>query len=190
MSGCSSSSLAKELPNQVDHCFTEAAWYVIHTCCHHEFRVEERLRRLGVEVFLPHILEVRRWRDRKKTLHIPLFPGYLFIHNDLETNFQYYHILQLPGLVRILGEKGRPKPVPREVIDSIKLAVSSDRPYYPCPNLLKGKWVRVVEGPLAGVVGIIREHKEKKRKMVIEVELFRRSMAVELEDEEVELWHP
>ena len=190
MSGPSSSSLAKKLPYQVDLCSTEVPWYVIHTCCHHEVRVEERLRQLGVEVFLPRIMEVRQWRDRKKTLHIPLFPGYLFVHDALETSSRYYDILKLPGVVRILGEKGRLKPVPREIIDSIKLAVASDRPYFPCPNLLKGKWVRVVEGPLAGVIGIILEHKDKKRKMVIEVKLFHRSMAVELEDEAVELWHP
>jgi transcription antitermination factor NusG len=78
--------------------------------------------------------------------------------------------------------------VPPETMESIRLAVASDRPYYPYRYLLKGKWVRVVEGPLTGVVGIIREHKEQKRKVVVEVELFHRAMAVELEDEAVELW--
>jgi len=163
-----------------------AAWYVVHTCCHHEARVEERLQRQGLEVFLPRLTEVRRWRDRKKVLRLPLFPGYLFVHDVLDTP-TYYDIIKLPGVVRLIGNKGTLATVPPETMESIKLAVASDRPYYPYRYLLKGKWVRVVEGPLAGVVGIIREHKDQKRKVVVEVELFRRAMAVELADEAVEL---
>ncbi|MEJ2071661.1 MAG: transcription termination/antitermination NusG family protein [Syntrophobacterales bacterium] len=161
---------------------------MIHTCCHHENRVEQRLRQNGLEIFLPRLTVVRQWRDRKKLLQVPLFPGYLFVRAVLETP-TYYDIIKLPGVVRILGNKGRLETVPPETIESIKLTVASDRPYYPYRYLLKGKWVRVVEGPLAGIIGIIREHKEQKRKLVIEVELFRRAMAVELEDEAVELWH-
>jgi transcriptional antiterminator NusG len=167
---------------------TEAAWYVVHTCNHHEMRVERRLQERGLEVFLPRLTVVRRWRDRKKTLQIPLFPGYLFVHDALETNTTYYNILMSPGVVRLLGTNGKLQAVPPETMESIRLAVASDRPYYPYRYLLKGKWVRVVEGPLTGVVGIIREHKEQKRKVVVEVELFHRAMAVELEDEAVELW--
>ncbi len=166
----------------------EAAWYVVHTCCHHESRVEGRLRQIGLEVFLPRLTVVRRWQDRKKVLQIPLFPGYLFVHDVLETP-THYDIIKLPGVVRLLATKGRLETVSPETIESIKLTVASDRPYYPYRYLLKGKWVRVVEGPLAGVIGIIREHKDQKRKVIVEVELFRRAMAVELADEAVELWH-
>jgi transcription termination/antitermination protein NusG len=165
----------------------QAAWYVVHTCCHHELRVEARLKQQGLEVFLPRLTEVRRWRDRKKVLRLPLFPGYLFVHEVLETP-TYYNIIKLPGVVRIIGNNGNLATVPQETIESIKLTVASDRPYYPYRYLLKGKWVRVVEGPLAGVVGIIREQKDQKRKVVVEVELFRRAMAVELADDAVELW--
>lgn len=163
------------------------AWYVVHTCSHHERRVERRLQERGLEVFLPHLTVVRRWRDRKKILQVPLFPGYLFVHDDLETSSAYYDVIMAPGVVQILGYNGKLQAVPVETIESIRLATASDRPYYPYRYLLKGKRVRVAEGPLAGVVGIIRERKEQKRKVVVEVELFHRAMAVELKDEAVEL---
>lgn len=186
---CSISS-AREL--QLPYLTTEvnadqAAWYVIYTCHRHEGRVEERLQRKGLEVFLPRLTVVRQWRDRKKLLQVPLFPGYLFVRDVLDPP-TYLDIITLSSVVQVLGSKGELHTVPPETIESIKLAVASDRPYYPYRYLLKGKWVRVVEGPLAGVVGIIREQKEKKRKVVVEVELFRRAMAVELEDEAVEVW--
>lgn len=161
-------------------------WHVIHTCCHHEARVEERLQTKGLEVFLPRFTSVSQWRDRKKLLKVPLFPGYLFVHNLLEPPI-FHEIIKVMGVVQILGNNGRFQAVPGETIESIKLAVASDRPYYPYRSLLIGKRVRVVEGPLAGVVGIIVEQKKQKRKVVIEVELFHRAVAVEMEDEGVEL---
>jgi transcription antitermination factor NusG len=162
-------------------------WYVIHSCCHHEGRVEERLKARGLEVFLPRCLMASRRRDRKKVLQVPMFPGYLFIQDALDSPV-YYEILRLPGVVRVLANNTGLLPVPLQTIESIRLAVAADRPRYPYPYLAKGKRVRVLEGSLAGVIGIILEAKEEKRKVVIEVEMFRRAMAVELGDEAVELW--
>ena len=186
-----SATLPKDL--QISHPDTDpnaakAAWYVVHTSNHHERRVERRLQERGLEVFLPRLTVVRRWRDRKKILQVPLFPGYLFVHDALETSSAYYDIIIAPGVVQILGNNGKLQAVSLETIESIRLATASDRPYYPYRYLLKGKRVRVVDGPLAGVIGIIRGRKEQKRKVVVEVELFHRAMAVELEDEAVELW--
>jgi transcription antitermination factor NusG len=165
----------------------EIPWYVIHTCCHHEARVEERLKAKGLEVFLPRHLMASRRRDRKKILQVPLFPGYLFIQDALDSPV-YYEILKFPGVVRVLANGNGLQPVPMETIESIKLAVAGSRPHYPYPYLTKGKRVRVMEGPLKGVVGIILEANKEKRKVVIEVEMFHRALAVELEDEAVELW--
>jgi transcription antitermination factor NusG len=164
----------------------EIPWYVIHTCCHHEARVEERLRQKGLEVFLPRYLTASRRRDRKKILRVPLFPGYLFIRNAFDTPV-YNEILKFPRVVRVLANSTGLLPLPAETIESIKLAVAGNRPHYPYPFLQKGKRVLVVEGPLAGVIGFILEAKKEKRKVVIEVEMFRRALAVELEDEAVEL---
>lgn len=162
----------------------EIPWYVIHTCCRHEMRVEDRLKKQGLEVFLPRCLMISR-RDRKKFLQVPMFPGYLFIQDAMDSPV-YYNILKLPGVVRVLANSNGLQPVPRETIESIRLAVNTDRPHYPYAYLQKGKRVRVAEGPLAGLFGIILESKSRKRKVVVSVELFQRAVAVELEDEAVE----
>ncbi|MEW6387770.1 MAG: UpxY family transcription antiterminator [Thermodesulfobacteriota bacterium] len=162
-------------------------WYVIHTRSRHEAKVEERLRERGLETFLPRVTALSRRRDRRVYLQVPLFPGYLFIHTELAPPL-YQEIIKLPGLVRILGIKGRQQPVPQETVESIRALVSSDRPYYPWPYLERGRRVRIMEGPLAGAEGIILERRERKRRLVVAVELFRRAVAVELEDEAVEPW--
>jgi transcriptional antiterminator NusG len=166
---------------------TEVPWYVIHSSCHHEGRVEERLRKKGLEVFLPRQTMVSRRQDRKKLLQVPLFPGYLFIHDSLQAP-RYYDILNLPGVVRFLAFGDRLQAVPPETIASIKLALTANRPHLPHPYLQKGKRVRVLEGPLEGVIGVILKSRVRQRKLVIQVDLFRQAVAVELEDDAVEPW--
>lgn len=164
------------------------AWYVIHTRSRHEDKVEFSLLHKGLEIFLPRITVRSRRQDRRVYLEVPLFPGYLFVHSALEP-WAYYEIIRLAGVVRLLGTISRPSPVSLEKMESIKTILASDRPYSPWNYLGQGKQVRILEGPLAGVIGIILKRREKKRRLVVAVELFQRSVAVELEDEAVEPYY-
>jgi transcription antitermination factor NusG len=166
---------------------TEPAWYVIHARCHHETKVEAALQQKGLEIFLPRITVRSRRQDRRVFLNVPLFPGYLFVQTALDSS-AFHEIIKLPGVVRLLGLHGHPKPLRPEQVDSIKAVVESDRPYYPWAYLSQGRQVRIMEGPLAGTIGIILRRRENKQRLVVAVELFQRSVAVELEDEAVEPW--
>jgi transcription termination/antitermination protein NusG len=166
----------------------ETPWHVIHTRCHHEARVAQRLARKGLEIFFPRVTVPSRRRDRQVHINLPLFPGYLFVRHSLEAGV-YLDIINMTGVARILGGSGRFAPVPPETIDSIKLALDSPRPCASHTYIKRGRKVRIAAGPLTGVIGIIVALKEKKRKVVVNVELFRRAMAVELTDEAVEPWY-
>jgi len=161
------------------------AWYVVHTRSRHENKVAGRLRRQALEVFLPRLTVPSRRRDRRVFLDAPLFPGYLFIYTDLEPH-TYQWIIQLFGVVRILGTNGIFSPVPEDTVNSIRTMIASGRQYQPWPFLENGRRVRIIEGPLAGAAGIVVARRHKKRKLVISVELFRRSVAVELADDALE----
>jgi transcriptional antiterminator NusG len=163
------------------------AWYVIHTRSRHEAKIESALQKKGLEIFLPRVVVPSRRYDRKLLLKVPLFPGYLFIHTELSP-YIYHEVIKLEGVVRFLGIRGNPYPMNEEKMNSIRMIVESDRPYYPWAYLERGKQVRIIDGSLTGVVGIILKRKEKKRRLVVAVEMFRRSVAVELEEEAVEPW--
>jgi transcription antitermination factor NusG len=164
------------------------AWYAIHVRHQHEAKVELALQRKGLEVFLPRITVRSRRRDRKLLIEVPLFPGYLFVHGILDDQ-RYYEIIKQKSVVRLLGGKsGLATPVPTEVVASIHAIVDSHQPYYPWPYLQSDKKVCIMEGPLAGTVGVIVRTLDKKRRLVVAVKLFQRSVAVELEAEAVELW--
>lgn len=162
----------------------ELAWYVIHAQTRKEREVETALQRQGLAIFLPMVTVPSRRRDRKVTLRVPLFPGYLFINAKLNTKI-IHKIIKAHYVFRLLGN-GRPAPIAEAEVAAIENIVSGDRPYYPWTFLEKGKRVTVIEGPLAGVEGIILEKRQQKRRLVVSVDLFRRSMAVELDDEIVE----
>jgi transcriptional antiterminator RfaH len=162
------------------------SWYVIQTQGRHEDRVETALERKGLETFLPWITYPSRRRDRKVILKAPLFPCYLFLHAELDP-VTFYKVIKVEGVVRVLGS-GSPAPLAAEIVASIRSIVEGERPYYAWRYLEKGKQVRVIDGPLAGVVGTIVAKKEKKRRIVVNVELFKRSVAVELDDDAVERW--
>jgi Transcription termination factor nusG len=51
--------------------------YVAYTSANHEKRVTEQFAQRSVEHFLPLYESVRRRKDPRMTLHLPLFPGYV-----------------------------------------------------------------------------------------------------------------
>ncbi len=92
-------------------------WYAVCTRSNHERRVAEQLAERGVENFLPQYDSVRRWKDRKVHLKMPLFPGYVFVHLALQNRVS---VLQVPGVARLVGFAGRPSPVPEEEFARIR----------------------------------------------------------------------
>ncbi len=161
-------------------------WYVIQTHCRTESRVQMALQRKGLEVFFPQESVSKVRRGRKVLLHIPLFQSYLFVHTHLDSTV-FHQIVRVDGVMRLLGN-GAPATVSAEQIESIRTIVAGDRHYYPWRYLEKGKKVRVIDGPLTGVVGTLIARKDKQRRLVVAVELFQRSVVVELDSEAVERW--
>src|SRR5271169_4718790 len=85
--------------------FVQPRWYAAYTRANHERRVADQLAERGVEHFLPQYESVRKWKDRKVRLKMPLFPGYVFVHLPLQNRL---NVLQVPGVACLVGFAGRP----------------------------------------------------------------------------------
>lgn len=138
----------------------------------------------GVTTFLPKREVWSRRRDRRQKVKIPLFPGYLFV-GSVQEEFQAIYVLRTKGVVRLLGMGGEPVPVPRSQVESLRLMTASGESLHPLQRLVNGSRVRVVEGPLAGVEGVVL-HTRQGERLVVSVELLHRSVAVSLHESEVE----
>jgi transcription antitermination factor NusG len=157
------------------------AWYAIWTRSRHEQSVREQIARKGVEAFLPTITRWSRWKDRKKKIDWPLFPGYCFAKFDARDRLP---ILKCPGVVGIVSFDGEPAPVPDLEIDGIRRLVTSDLQYDPCPLIREGMVVEVTHGPLKGVVGRLTR-KGARARLVLAVDLIGQAVSVEVDAADV-----
>ena len=128
----------------------QPAWYAIWTRSRHEQVVRAQLDRKQLEAFLPTITRWSRWKDRKKKIDWPLFPGYCFARFDPSSRLA---ILKCTGVVNIVSFDGVLAPIPEQEIEGIRCLVESELQYDPCPLIREGMMVEVTYGPLKGVVG-------------------------------------
>ena len=164
----------------------QPGWYAIHVRSRHEFQVVERLTKVGIEAFLPIVERVNRWKDRKKLVILPLFPGYLFVHIS-----KNYHnmlaVLKIRGVVRFLEMiPGEPEPVPEDQVIFLKRLVENKESLDPYPYLKEGQMVRIKRGPLAGVEGILAE-RTGQHILVLSVDILRQGVSLKIDASEVEL---
>ena len=160
-------------------------WYAIHSRSRHEDVVFNGLSEKSIEAFLPKAQVMSRRKDRRKRIFVPLLPGYVFVHSDLNPD-QYWDIIKTYGVVRILGIQGKPVPVKDEEIASLRALHGTDRTVRNQAYMKEGDRIMIMEGPLKGLTGFYLRHKGKVDKVVISIELLQRSLVVEVEDLTVE----
>lgn len=161
---------------------TKSAWYAVYVCTHHEQKIVRQLQERGLSCFLPTYRSVRRWKDRRKELEMVLFPGYVFVQMDLRNRLR---VLEIPGVVCLVTFHGQPVPVPEGEMEALKNGLSSGMRAEPHPFLKIGRRVRVKYGPLQGLEGILLRRKEGFR-LVLSLDLIQRSIAVEIDEGDVE----
>lgn len=161
-------------------------WWAIYTRHQHEKQVADTLQRKGCEVFLPLYDSLRRWKDRRKLLALPLFPCYVFVRSLPEYRLG---ILSTPGVHMILtcGEKAAE--IPEEEIQAIRRSLDARCVVEPHPYLYCGDRVRVKRGALEGIEGILIRKKNLFR-LVISVEMLAQSVGVEIDANDVEPVRP
>lgn len=157
---------------------TRQSWYAVETKTRLEQTVESLLRNKGYETFLPLYKVRRQWSDRIKLLDTALFPGYLF--SRLADGQRTLPLLTTPYVRGIVSSEGRPLPVPDEEVEAVRAIVASGLPATPWPYLHEGDRVRIRHGSLAGVEGLLVSFK-KQHRLVVSVEMLRRSVAVEID---------
>jgi transcription termination/antitermination protein NusG len=154
----------------------EPEWYAVYTRSHQERMVQTQLDGRGVENFLPTYERISQWKDRKKLIQMPLFPGYLFVKIALIKRLE---VLKVYGAVQIVGNSTGPIPVPEDQIATVRTFVEVGLRCDPHPYLKVGKKAKIKEGPLAGFEGIL-VRKKSKSLFVMSVDLIQRSVSVEL----------
>ncbi|MHB8638884.1 MAG: transcription termination/antitermination protein NusG [Candidatus Acidiferrales bacterium] len=156
--------------------YEEPRWYAAYTCANHEKRVAVQFQGKSVEYFLPLYEAIHRWKDRRMRLELPLFPGYIFVYLPLRDRLR---VLEVPGVVRLVGFGDYAAPLPAEDIDMLRNGLRGQTKAQPHPYLTAGRRVRIMSGPLTGLEGILERQKNNFR-LVVSIDLIMRSIVVDV----------
>jgi transcription antitermination factor NusG len=172
VSDCQVPAVAGESPN----------WFAVYTTPRHEKRAAQHLKLRGMEHFLPLYSAPRRWKDGSRVmLDLPVFPSYVFVRT---TRRERVRVLEIPSVLWIVGPKKEPTPVPDHCIESLREAVQLRR-IEPHPHLVVGEKVRIKNGAMAGMEGIL-VRKKKDFRVVVTLEMTHLSFAVEVDADNLE----
>ena len=161
-------------------------WFALYVKARHEFATNAELRKKGIETFLPSIKRWRQWRDRKKLIDFPLFPGYLFVH-IFPNSEGFVNALRTRGAVNLISaELGRPTPVLPEEISSLRLLIESGKELDIYPHLKEGTWIRVRKGILKGAEGIL-EKREDQYLFIVNIKLLGKSVGAKIYADDMEI---
>ena len=164
-----------------EHTLSEQRWYALTVPYQHERQTEKALQSRGLETLLPVYRSRRQWSDRVKDVEIPLFAGYVLCHFDLNDRI---HVMDTPGVARIVGFGGMPAALEDSEIGSIQQMVLSKLPLAPWPYLKAGDRVRVEHGPMRGQEGTLVRTKDSLH-LVINIDVLQRSVAVQVDREAI-----
>jgi transcriptional antiterminator NusG len=160
-------------------------WFAIWTRSRHEQVVRQQLEQKRIEAFLPTVTRWSRWKDRRKKVDWPLFPGYCFARFD---PVDALAVLTCTGVVSIVSFEGKPAPIPAVEVDSIRVLVGSELQFDPCPLLHEGELVEVAHGPLKGVVGRLVRKDASRARLVLSVDLIGQAVSVDVDASDVKAY--
>jgi len=166
--------------------FEPCQWFAAYTTSCHEKRVAEHCQVRDIESFLPTYQSTRRWKNGcTVNIESPLFPGYVFVRVNQTHRVR---VLELPGVVSIVGAARQPTPLPDADIEALRsdIHLLKAEPH-PCLNL--GDKVKIRKGPLTGMAGILVRKKNGPR-VVLTLELIMKSISVEIDEQDLEVASP
>ena len=152
-------------------------WYALQVRSRWENATATLLSGKGYQTFLPTYKAEKRWRTTSRELSVPLFPGYVFCHFDVHNRLP---VLVTPGVLSVVGRGRTPVAVEDSEIDALQRVISSGLQTEPWPFLEVGQRVRILQGALSGLEGILTSFRGSHR-IVVSVSLLCRSVSLEIE---------
>jgi len=172
------------------------AWYVVHTYSGYENKaklaLEDAIRRYALEdkfgeILVPTEKVVEVKDGKKKTNTRKVFPGYIFV--NMEINTETWHVVKTtPKITGFIGGSRNPPPITEEEIKRI-IGVESEDEQDETTVVIdfeRGDEVNIIDGPFASMKGRVEEVNQARGKLRVMVSIFGRPTAVELDFTQVE----
>lgn len=169
----------------------EVNWYVVHTYSGYENKVkanlEKRIETMEMQdyiyrIIVPTSVEVEEKEGKRVEKEKKSFPGYVLVEMKM-LDEAWYVVRNTPGVTGFVGSHGngsKPNPLMPWEVDSILESMGSVEEKVVGLPVEIGEVVFIKAGPFAESEGKITEIDAIHGKVVVDVEFFGRSTAVEL----------
>ena len=160
----------------------KANWFAVVTKPRQEQIALENLQRQGFECFLPMAENPYQRRSKKQQKIIePLFPRYLFLKAIAESQ-NLAPVRSTQGVIGMVRFGTELAVIPEQIIDAIKQRITPETGLIKIQaiQIKPGDKVKVFDGPLSGLTGIVQE-KNSDRRTIILMELLGRPTKVQVE---------
>ncbi len=148
------------------------SWYALHSKPNKEEFLRDQLARNSIEHFYPFLVVTPVNPRSRKTR--PYFPGYLFVHLDLEASDTAHLIQWMPGSAGLVSFDHSPAEVPSPLIAAIKQRVVEDFSERKQQRIFTpGDKVEILNGPFEGYQGIFEKAQSGSERVRILIELLR-----------------
>ena len=158
-------------------------WYVLYVRSRFEKKVAKELEERKIEYFLPLIPRLRYWKDRRKIVVMPLFPGYIFVHIKLADEV---NVVSIDGVAWLISFLNKPSPIPESQITDVKKLLIYPERVENIDYIKDGCMVEIIYGPFIGIQGKLVEHRGKRR-LVVGIDLINQALSVEVEMDQVKM---
>jgi len=142
-------------------------WYLVYCKPRQESVARENLTRQGYETYLPFMRDVRRRQGKRVSLIAPMFPRYLFIHLNRETD-NWAPVRSTLGVVSIVRFGRTAASVPDDLLSMLRSREDTQGiQILPVEEYKSGSRVRITQGGFAGYEGIFQAATGRDRVTVL-----------------------
>lgn len=149
---------------------TGGDWYACHTRPRREKKFAGLMAAEGFEHYLPLVASVRRYPSGTRRHTKPLFPGYVFARVPAASKARIYQQELIARAIPVVDEAGFLRQ-----LEDVRRVVASGAALSVVPLLTRGRPVRIVGGPLHGLMGHVDDSSDPLG-VVISVDVLRQGL--------------
>lgn len=153
----------------------EYSWFVLHARGRQEKALSTDLEAMEIDCFLPLIRQARYYGNRKISVELPLFPGYLFLRGSVEEAYRADRTDRVVSIIRVSEQA-----VLNWELKNLHIALIKNVTLDPYPMFKAGIRVEVRSGPLRGLQGVI-ESRCRANRLVLQVGMLGSAVSLEVD---------
>ncbi|MEM6460953.1 MAG: transcription termination/antitermination NusG family protein [Pseudomonadota bacterium] len=145
---------------------TGRRWYVAATQPYKENLAEQQLHKQRFQTYLPKRIKTVRKARRNTDRIVSFFPGYIFVELDLDRE-RWRSVNGTFGVRSLIMGGQRPLPVPNGLVEQLHQMTDAEGFLRLCDDLNCGDEIRILNGPMAEMIGKIDRLDGKHRVRVL-----------------------